>query len=175
MHSYSCEFISQAVLKSSSCTGEEGDLFEGDIRLQPGEDPYNILHVYRHRAKRMVMQDEGQEGDPNLLNETTTSENSRLWPGNIIPFKYKPELGMSFGDTHKCASTTFDCMAICHALDLQLEILDDKKNFLYLDPLLRISFADARKEWERATNNCIKFVPKTENHTDFLYFTDDHG
>lgn len=110
MHSYrySCEFIYQDVLKSSSGTGEEGDLFEGDIRLRPGEDPYDILRAYRHRAKRTIMQDSGQDEDPNLLNETTTPGNSRLWPGNIIPFKYKPELGMSFGDTRLCASTTFD-------------------------------------------------------------------
>lgn len=94
--------------KSSSGTGEEGDLFEGDIRLRPGEDPYDILRAYRHRAKRTIMQDSGQDEDPNLLNETTTPGNSRLWPNNIVPFKYKPELGMSFGDTHWCASTTFD-------------------------------------------------------------------
>ena len=108
MHSYrySCEFIYQDVLKSSSGTGEEGDLFEGDIRLRPGEDPYDILRAYRHRAKRTIMQDSGQDEDPNLLNETTTPGNSRLWPDNIVPFKYKPELGMSFGDTHLCASTS---------------------------------------------------------------------
>ena len=97
------------MLKFSSCTGEEGDLFEGDIRLRPGEDPYNILHVYRHRIKRRIMQDSGQDDDPNLQNETSPPENSRLWPDNIIPFKYKPSLGMSCPWwTHWCAATTFD-------------------------------------------------------------------
>lgn len=46
---------------------------------------------------------------------------------------------------------------------------------LDLAPHLRVLFAEAREEWEKTTNYCIKFVPKSENHTDFLYFTDEEG
>ena len=78
-----------------SCTGEEGDRFEGDIRLRPGEDPYDILHSYSYRrrvVKRKIMRDSVQDNSDNSPPGDGV-HSSRLWPNNIVPFKYKDDLG----------------------------------------------------------------------------------
>ena len=72
--------------------GEEGVFFEGDIRLKPGEDPYNILHSYRHRVSNrdVILTDEAGSGDHPTSDLDFTS--LRTWPSHRIPFDYKPSL-----------------------------------------------------------------------------------
>ena len=61
-------------------TVEEGDYFEGDIRLRPGEDPYNIFYRWLlPRTARSL--------------ETSNMMSSRVWPGGRIPYKFHRDLG----------------------------------------------------------------------------------
>ena len=63
--------------------GEEGNFFQGDIRLMPYDDPYNL---YNQIHKRMAFDREGSGvGDLEYISP-------RLWPYGRIPYRYSSEL-----------------------------------------------------------------------------------
>ena len=69
--------------------GEEGYFFQGDIRLMPYDDPYDL---YNQIHKRMAFDREGS----GISNVEYISP--RLWPDGRIPYRYASELRkFSFG------------------------------------------------------------------------------
>ena len=73
---------SSSSLSRTDSTGEDqDDYFQGDIRLMPFDDPYNL---YRTVFKRMAFDREGS----GMADVDLSSITSRLWPSGIIPFRF---------------------------------------------------------------------------------------
>ena len=73
-----------------------GIFFEGDIRLKPGEDPYNIFHRWMQpRTVRSPMPNQiPLTPSPEVgSGEDIEFESARLWPGKRIPYKWYKDLG----------------------------------------------------------------------------------
>ena len=75
--------------------GEEGEYFEGDIRLKPGEDPYGIFQTYRHRISKRTVKDVNEDilSDGSGLGPLPAEYYSqRVWPNRRIPYAFRPHL-----------------------------------------------------------------------------------
>jgi hypothetical protein len=71
-------------------TGEDqDDYFQGDIRLMPFDDPYNL---YRTVFKRMAFDREGS----GMADVDLSSITSRLWPSGLIPFRFDQDISMEY-------------------------------------------------------------------------------
>ena len=67
-------------------SGEEGTLFQGDIRLTHYDDPYDL---YRTVFNRMIFDVEGSGETSPLFDDTITS---RLWPDATVPYRFASHL-----------------------------------------------------------------------------------
>lgn len=63
--------------------GEEGNYFQGDIRLLPSDDPYDL---YRTVFKRMAFDGSGE------IDLDVDSLSARLWPDARIPYRFASHL-----------------------------------------------------------------------------------
>ena len=70
-------------------SGEEGDYFQGDIKLKPNDDPYDL---YQNVFKRMAFDGSGE------LDLEIDSLSARLWPNARIPYRFDSRLS-------ECVST----------------------------------------------------------------------
>ena len=65
----------------TDAVGEEGQYFQGDIRLLPADDPYDL---YQTVFKRMAFDRPGS-GDMELDSNNLTA---RLWPNARVPYRF---------------------------------------------------------------------------------------
>lgn len=89
-----CTFIAARSLTArviAPLAGEEGEFFQGDIRLRPGEDPYNIFRIDRSRQKKQV-RFHGEESSGDLPEDAYEMAVIRVWPDNRIPYKFENDL-----------------------------------------------------------------------------------
>lgn len=153
------------------CIGEEGNFFEGDIRLRPGVDPYTLTH----RSKRGTMQDiapssanintspQGDEpagatgltanADPSS-NETSEEFNpdqssGGLWPDGIVYYTIDDRIGK------------YSYCIIIYIYDI----------ICLTDNLYRQTFITAIEAWEYYT--CLKFIKATKDTKAYLNLTVD--
>ncbi|KAL5515415.1 hypothetical protein EMCRGX_G000576 [Ephydatia muelleri] len=66
-------------------SGEQGKLFEGDIMLREGEHPHKTINERSAGAEL----DQGSGTSP------AATDNEYLWPDNVIPWEYDPQMETS--------------------------------------------------------------------------------
>lgn len=74
--------------------GEEGPYFQGDIKLMPDDDPYNLYNRVFKRVAPVPFDGEGSGVSEDFINSNAIS--TRLWPKGHIPFKYSSTLRKLF-------------------------------------------------------------------------------
>lgn len=66
--------------------GEEGQYFQGDIRLTPDDDPYDLYSRLFKRIAPVPFDGEGSGVSEDSINSEAI--NTRLWPNARVPFTY---------------------------------------------------------------------------------------
>ena len=104
-------------LSRTDSTGEDqDDYFQGDIRLMPFDDPYNL---YRTVFKRMAFDREGS----GMADVDLSSITSRLWPSGLIPFRFDQDI---------CKPLTLSIIIICVCISLFITMLHLAESYYWL-------------------------------------------
>lgn len=74
--------------------GEEGRYFQGDIRLTPYDDPYDLYNKIFKRVAPVPFDGEGSGVSEDSINSEAI--NARLWPRGRVPFTYSKTLRTSY-------------------------------------------------------------------------------